>query len=373
MDEVRAAQRGAEAAVPSEPRLEPDRPNAPGRRASPEDPEPTTPSRSELTGLSRSDLVHIMVRTGDRTMETDDPAECHEALKDPTAMAWIDLVEPSDERVEEIARKLDLHPLVAEDILERNQRAKVEDVEGNVHIVVFALRFEGQVELTEVDIVLGDRFLLTSHDRTFEPRKLQQLRMGPSSLLARGHDYLLYAMLDGIVDGYFPVLDSLSDDLDALEDAVIENASSWTLQRLFTIKRELMTLRRATSPAREILNQLTNRELTQVRPEHVVYFRDVYDHLIRVTDEVDNDREIVAGTLDVYLSTVNNNLSTIMKRLTGVTVILAGVGALAGIFGMSEAGLAFAGGEAIGFWMVTGMIVTFAAVTLVILRRFDWI
>ena len=180
-------------------------------------------------------------------------------------------------------------------------------------------------------------------------------------------------MLDGIVDGYFPVLDELSEDLDSLEDAVIETPTSWTLQRLFTLKRELMALRRATSPAREVLNQLTNRESNRIRPEHILYFRDVYDHLIRVADEVDNDRELVAGTLDVYLSTVNNNLSAIMKRLTGVTVILAGVGAVAGIFGMSEAGATFDGAEHPGFWMVTALIVALAAVTAVFLRRIDWI
>ena len=99
----------------------------------------------------------------------------------------------------------------------------------------------------------------------------------------------------------------------------------------------------------------------------------MYDHLIRVTDELDNDREQVGGTLEVYLSTVNNNLSTIMKRLTGVTVILAGIGAAAGVFGMSEAGLALAGGEGSGFWLVTAMIVMGAAITAFVLRRIDWI
>ena len=133
----------------------------------------------------------------------------------------------------------------------------------------------------------------------------------------------------------------------------METASDWTLQRLFAMKRELIDLRRATSPAREIFNQLTNREVGSIDPKHVVYFRDVYDHLIRVTDELDNYRDLVSGTLDIYVSIVNNDLSRIMKRLTGVTVILAGIGAVAGIFGMSEAGTAFAGGEAGGFWLVT--------------------
>ena len=122
---------------------------------------------------------------------------------------------------------------------------------------------------------------------------------------------------------------------------MIGGASASTLQRLFGLKRELSALRRATSPAREIFAQLTNRDIPAIAPEHVVYFRDVYDHLIRVTDELDNDRDLVAGTLDIYVSIVNNDLSRIMKRLTGVTVILAGIGAVAGIFGMSEAGTAF--------------------------------
>jgi magnesium transporter len=175
------------------------------------------------------------------------------------------------------------------------------------------------------------------------------------------------------VDGYFPVLDRIGDDIDDLQDRVMEKATDWTLQRLFGLKRELAALRRATSPAREIFAQLTNREIPAIDPSHIVYFRDVYDHLIRVTDELDNDRDLVAGTLDIYVSIVNNDLSRIMKRLTGVTVILAGIGAVAGIFGMSEAGTAFKGAEAGGFWIVTGGLIALAALAAVVLRRIDWI
>jgi magnesium transporter len=175
------------------------------------------------------------------------------------------------------------------------------------------------------------------------------------------------------VDGYFPVLDAIEDEIDALQDDVIAKPNSWTLERLFALKRQLIGLRRAMSPAREIFNQLTNRDLALVKPEHIVYFRDVYDHLIRVTDELDNDRELVAGTLEVYLSTINNNLSVIMKRLTGVTVILAGIGAVGGLFGMSEAGAALGGGEAGGFWIVVGLVIAGAALTALWLRRIDWI
>ena len=128
-------------------------------------------------------------------------------------------------------------------------------------------------------------------------------------------------------------------------------------------------MRRAISPVREIFNQLTNRDLAPDRRRAtIIYFRDVYDHLIRITDELDTHRELISGTLEVYLTTVNNNLSLIMKRLTGVTVILAGIGAVAGIFGMSEAVT-----EAGSFWLVSTAIVFVAAVAAVVLRRIGWI
>ena len=300
----------------------------------------------------------------------DDVEAC---LADPDAVLWVDVTAPSHVQVNEVADLLSLHPLIAEDIAERNQRAKVEEIEGAIHIVIFAIAYEGEITEVEIDIVLNHRSLLTVHEPAWDPFTLSQLRGDPGSLLRRGPDFLLYALTDGIVDDYFPVLDSIEDEIDALQDDVIAKPTTWTLERLFALKRQLIGLRRAMSPAREIFNQLTNRDLDLVKPEHIIYFRDVYDHLIRVTDELDNDRELVAGTLDVYLSTINNNLSTIMKRLTGVTVILAGIGAVGGLFGMSEAGPALAGGEAGGFWTIVAFVVTGAAITALVLRRIDWI
>ena len=239
--------------------------------------------------------------------------------------------------------------------------------------MLFAIHYEGEVGEVEVDLVLNHRSLLSVHEPGWDPLAMPQLRAGAAVHLKRGADFLLYALADGIVDGYFPVLDRIEDEIDALQDDVVRKPTSWTLERLFALKRELIGLRRAITPAREVFNQLTNRDSDLVAADHLVYFRDVYDHLIRVTDELDNDRELVAGTLEVYLSTINNNLSTIMKRLTGVTVILAGIGAVAGIFGMSEAALALGSGEGGGFWVVAAFIVGGAALTALVLRRIDWI
>jgi magnesium transporter len=317
--------------------------------------------------------IRIVVQRSKAVTVSNDIAELPAFRADPEACLWIDLIDPDEELVRAVGRDLDLHPLIAEDIVERNQRSKIETFGEIVHMVMFALQYAGEARAFELDFVLGERFLLSVHGPECDLAGAAELRVDRSAVLDRGADYLFYALSDHIVDGYFPVLDALAEEIDDLQDKVVESANEWTLQRLFALKRELIAIRRATSPAREIFNQLTNRDVGPVAEDHVVYFRDVYDHLIRVTDELDNYRELVSGTLDIYLTIVNNNLSIIMKRLTGVTVILAGMGAIAGIFGMSEASSAFAGAESAGFWLVTGATVAIATIAAVVLRRIDWI
>jgi magnesium transporter len=344
-------------------------------RRSPSDPPGRRAAVSEDAAVLETSAgqVRIVACRGTESTESDDVGRLRELLADPEARVWIELTKPTPDQVRTAADALGLHHLIAEDISERNQRSKVETFDEVVHIVLFALSYQGSADADEVDFVLDRRFLLTVADRPLGAPTGAPLRFGVEHALLKGTDYLFYAIADSIVDGYFPVLDKIGEDIDELQDRVIESASDWTLQRLFGLKRELASLRRATSPAREIFNQLTNRELGAIDPAHVVYFRDVYDHLSRVTDELDNDRDLVAGTLDIYVSIVNNDLSRIMKRLTGVTVILAGVGAVAGIFGMSEAGTALGGAEAGGFGLVTGAMLLLAIGALAFLRRIDWI
>jgi len=325
-------------------------------------------------GARKPGSVRIVSCHDDKANESTDLAELPKLLAAADHRVWVDLASPDEDQVRVAAEALGLHPLIAEDIRERNQRSKVEAFDEDVvHIVLFALYYSGEAAAEEVDFVLGNGYLLTVHDGVLSSSTAAPLRFGVEHALRKGPDYLLYAITDSIVDGYFPVLDKIGDDIDALQDRVMEKASDWTLQRLFALKRELVGLRRATSPAREIFNQLTNREVGSIDPKHIVYFRDVYDHLIRVTDELDNYRDLVSGTLDIYVSIVNNDLSRIMKRLTGVTVILAGIGAVAGIFGMSEAGAAFQGVEAGGFWLVTLGVILVAVGAAAFLRRIDWI
>ncbi len=261
---------------------------------------------------------------------------------------------------------------ITEDILERNQRAKIEITGDLVHVVLFALTYEGEVVADEIDAVIGKRFVLTAHNGGVDFRSNSFTRRDPGAHLAGGTDYLLWLIADWVVDDYFPVFDKLGDEIDDLEIDVMNRPNSWVVERLFTVRRDLLSIRHAVNPQREIFNQMTNRDLAFIKPERLVYFRDVYDHLIRLTDELDSYRELVSTTLDIYLSQVNNNLSETVKKLTVATVILAGVGALAGIFGMSEAGLAISF-EDLRFWIVTAGIGAVAAVGFVYFRRTGWI
>ena len=339
-------------------------------------PQPATtdpPSPSDLPGSGPSGPARLraLLQTAEGTRETENLAELRAAYADERVRVWVDIVDGDQALVDELAACLGIHPLVAEDILERNQRAKIERTDETLHIVMFALAYDGGVEEDEVDIVLGGRFLLTGHSSTFDPRGLHTLRRGPETLLAEGPDYLLWAIVDGLVDRYFPVFDRLGDEIDDLQADVISKPSKWVVERLFQVRRDLLFIRHAVSPQREIFNQLTNRDEPLIAPERIIYFRDVYDHLIRLTDELDSYRELVSTTLDAYLSTVNNNLSDIMKRLTAATVILAGIAAVAGIFGMSEAARAIEEGS--GFWLITGVMIAAAGSAALYFRRIGWL
>jgi len=319
-----------------------------------------TPGRIRIAALTGGKLRES---EGDRAL-----AGLPALLEDPGTTVWVDLTDPSPAQVDVVGEALKLHPLIIEDVLEGNQRAKIETTDGVVHIVLFALTHGKRFVASEIDLVLGLGYLLTVHDEGWDPRATHHLRSGPADIMARGPDHLLWAFSDDIVDGYFPFADELGDAIDAVQDAIIAAPTSDALERLFGLKRELIEVRRAASPTREAFAQLTNRDLPLIDEEEIVYFRDIYDHVIRLTDELDNYRELASSTLDVYLTQINNNLSVIMKRLTGVTVILAGVGAAAGIFGMSEANV-----EAGNFWAVTGGIVAVAGGAAVVLRRAGWI
>ena len=289
------------------------------------------------------------------------------------SQTWIDLSNPRPELVKAVARRLGLHPLLAEDVNERNERAKVQLVGEVIHVVAFVLERKDSVQTHEVEFVLGKGFVLTVHDGGWIPSKAHQLGVGLGPVLERGADYLLWALVDSLVDGYFPVFDALGDEIDAVQDLTFGRPDRQTLEKLFSLKRELIRIRHVVTPSREVFAQLTSREFGLIAEANAFYFRDVYDHLIRLNDELDTFRELVANAMEIYLSTINNNLSTIMKRLTGVTAVLAGIGAIGGLFGMSEAAGAVSGAEGSGFYAVVGVTLVGAVVSALLLRRINWL
>ena len=345
-------------------------PTSSSERTSGRSGEPMT-RRHAPTSAGAPGRIRIATLSGDHLSEVDGEtalARLPSLLAEPDTTVWVDLTAPSPAQVQAIGAALGLHPLIVEDVLEGNQRAKIEITDGVIHIVMFALTHSGKFVASEIDLVLGLGYLLTVHSSEWDPRMTHHLRSGLAAIMAHGPDHLLWALTDDIVDGYFPFVDVMGDEIDEVQDAVIARADPADLERLFGLKRELIEVRRAAAPTREVFNQLTNRENPLIDAQEILYFRDVYDHLIRLTDELDNYRELASSTVDIYLTQVNNNLSTIMKRLTGVTVILAGIGAVAGIFGMSEAAI-----EAGNFWIVAGAIMAGGIAAAVVLRRIDWI
>lgn len=317
--------------------------------------------------------VAIVTALDGVVQESDSIEALPNLLANSSARLWIDLTDPSVAEVTAVAAALGLHPLIAEDIGESNERAKVEHVGEVIHLVLFALKRNEQIEVGEIDFVLGERFLLSVHPSSWKPREAHQLKLGLEPVMKRGSDFLLWALVDAVVDGYFPIFDQLADEIDDLQDQVIEKSDKATLEHVFRQKRELIRIRHVLAPSREIFNQLTSREYPLIAEPQVLYFRDIYDHLIRLTDDFDSYRELVSATVDVYLSTVNNNLASIMKRLTGITVVLAGLGAVGGLFGMSQATPALAGQEGFGFWSITIGSLVVAAVVIAVLRRIDWV
>lgn len=317
--------------------------------------------------------IRIQTWRGGDLEVSEDVAGLGRLVAADDSRTWIDLTNPSEELVQATARELGLHPLIAEDIIERNERAKVQLVGDVIHVVAFVLERDAEVKTHEIDFVLGQGFLLSSHEDHWDPSKAHQLRMGVGPLLERGADFVLWALVDSIVDGYFPVFDRMGDEIDAVQDAAVERPTRSTLERVFQLKRELIRIRHVLAPGREVFAQLTSREFDLISEPNTFYFRDIYDHLIRLNDELDSFRELVAGSLEIYLSTINNNLSTIMKRLTGVTVILAGIGAVGGVFGMSEAASALSGAEGPGFYIILVVTALAAVGGVWFLRRIDWL
>lgn len=251
---------------------------------------------------------------------------------------WVDVADPTSSDFEDLAREFGFHPLSIEDCRHQHQRPKVEDYPGYYFIVLYEAEMqEGrQLELRELSIFLGRNYLVTVHSQPIRSvEKAKSLWRQWADLEERRTGLPAYLLMDAIVDDYMPLLDDFSDRLDELESQIFEDFQAEAIRDIFRIKKQLIFLRRAVAPLRDVFNMLLRREQPVFSRETLVYFQDVYDHLIRVADSIDALREIAASTMDAYLSVSGNRTNFVMKRLTSISAILMSITLIAGIYGMN--------------------------------------
>jgi len=260
------------------------------------------------------------------------------ALTGRWPVTWINVDGLADlELIQSLGEMFGLHRLALEDVVNVHQRPKVEDYEDHAFIVTRMIHGELPPATEQVSLFLGGNFLLTFQERPGDCFDLvrDRIRRRRGHIRERGVDYLAYALLDAVIDGYFPVLEACGERLESLEDTVLDQPSAEHSVQIHDMKRDLLTLRRAIWPQREMINALARDTLAQVSDQTRVYLRDCYDHTVQLMDIVETYREIASGLVDVYLSSVSARMNEIMKLLTIIATIFIPLGFIAGLYGMN--------------------------------------
>ncbi|MBM4285449.1 MAG: magnesium/cobalt transporter CorA [Deltaproteobacteria bacterium] len=244
------------------------------------------------------------------------------------------------EDIKTLGQCLGLHPLVLEDILSTDQRPKVDDYGDYIYLVLRLLRLQnhsGLMTSEQLSLVVGDNYVISLRDSDgdlFAPIR-ERLRAARGRVRKEGADYLAYALLDLVVDNYFLILEDLGETIENLEEELVAKPTRTTLTKIHRLKRDLIVLRRAVWPLREVMSRLERRESPIFKEGVYLYLKDVYDHVIQVIDTIETFREMVSGMLDIYLSSVSNRLNEIMKVLTIIATIFIPLTFVAGVYGMN--------------------------------------
>jgi magnesium transporter len=264
------------------------------------------------------------------------------AFKDKPGITWVNIEGLERLTVERLASTLNIHPLVVEDILDTNRRPKAETFDEHVYLnlrMIFTREGEEKVSSEQVNFILGRDFIITIQEGAkgdvFDPLR-ERIRTGKGRTRKLGPDYLLYAMVDAIVDNYYNVMEGISDQVEDLEDELMERPTHKTLQTLHQLKTGMLFLKKSVWPLREALDYLEHDESRFIREGTSVYFRDIFDHTIQLMDQIETHRDILSGMIDIYLSATSNKLNAIMKRLSLIMTIFMPLTLLSGIGGMSE-------------------------------------
>ena len=276
---------------------------------------------------------------GDR-LSVVSPDGYSDALQNNTGVLWVDFGGEEPEPTEEILLKtFEFHPLAIDDALHETHVPKVDDWERYLYIAMHAISFtsgEDDIEGIELDIFLGENFIVTHHDLPIDAlNRIWDVCTRDARHFKRGADHVLYKITDELIVDYMQVVETLDEEIELVEDEVMGRPSSRVVQRIFTLKRATLHLRRILSPLREVLNKLARDDYAVIDAKDRVYFRDVYDHLVRLHDISESLRDLVGGVLDTYLSVINNRMNEIMKTLTLITTLFMPISFVAGFFGMN--------------------------------------
>jgi len=274
-------------------------------------------------------------------VQLDTPEACIPYL-DTESVSWVDVLGLGNENIwRRMGQVFDLHPLVLEDVVNVPQRPKVDDLGSQLVIIarmVMPKEDGNGFYSQQVSFVLGKYYLLTVQEEaerdSFQAVR-DRIRHDKGTIRQRGADFLAYALLDSIIDGFFPVLEIYGERIEELEDEVVTNPTRHTLEKIYQVKRDLLTLRRAIWPQRDAINNLIRDGSTLISPDVRIYLRDCYDHAVQVMDIVETYRELSSGLMDVYLSSVGNRMNEVMKLLTVISSIFIPLTFVAGVYGMN--------------------------------------
>jgi magnesium transporter len=281
------------------------------------------------------------------------------------------------ELIEQLGECQGFSPLMLEDIVNTDQRPKLETFDDYLYIVIKMLNEQEDDEITmeQVSLVLGKNFLLSFQEGlegdAFGPIR-DRIRSGKGRIRSMGADYLAYALIDAVVDGYFSVLERVGERIEELEEEVVASPTPETMRKIHHMKREMIVLRKALWPLREMIASLQRRESPLISETVTIYLRDVHDHVIQAIDAVEAYRDILSGLLDIYLSSISNRLNEVMKFLTIIGTIFLPLTFIAGVYGMNFHNLPELRWEW-GYYYSLALMLVIALAMLVYFKRRRWL
>lgn len=267
-----------------------------------------------------------------------DFAECLESV-DPSMVKWINVDGIHKvELIEAIGKHYNIHALTLEDIVNTNQRSKFEDYDTYVVSIMKMIYYDEEIRSEQLTVILMEGMVISFQEihggDAFDMIR-NRIRQGKGRIRKMGADYLAYALLDAVVDCYFTILEKFGDRIELLEEELMEEPTKETLKQLHFMKREMIFLRKAVWPMRELINNLERSETVLIKPTTDIYLRDLHDHAVRVIDTVETFRDLLSGMMDIYLSSVSNRMNEVMKVLTIITTIFVPVTFIVGVYGMN--------------------------------------